>query len=44
MLIEYQNFVLYEIMTQNWNNNINDKQAIIRDLQQMKLSAYIGIF
>ena len=44
MLIEYQNFVLYEIMTQSWNNNINDKQAIIRDLQQMNLSAYIGIF
>ena len=44
MLMEYQSFVLYEMMVQVWNENINDKDQIIKDLDLMKLSAYIGIF
>ena len=44
MLLEYQNFVLYHIMVQKWNNNLNDKEKVIDDLKQMQLSAYIGIY
>jgi len=42
--MEYQNFVLYQIMTEEWNNEINNKERIIADLKRMNLSAYIGIY
>ena len=44
MLMEYQNFVLYQMMVEGWNQNLDQKQKIINDLQRMNLSAYIGIY
>ena len=44
MLLEYQNFVLYQMMVQKWNDNLNDKEQIINDLKQMNLSSYVGIY
>ena len=44
MLLEYQNFVLYQMMVEKWNNNLNDKEQIISDLKQMNLSSYVGIY
>ena len=44
MLLEYQNFVLYQMMVQKWNDNLSEKQQIIDDLKQMNLSSYIGIY
>ena len=44
MLMEYQNFVLYQMMVENWNDNLDQKQNIINDLKRMNLSAYIGVY
>jgi len=44
MLMEYQNFVLYQMMVEEWNQNLDQKQKIINDLQRMNLSAYVGIY
>lgn len=44
MLLEYQNFVLYQMMVQKWNDNLNDKEQIINDLKQMNLSSFVGIY
>ena len=44
MLMEYQNFVLYQMMVEDWNQTLDQKQKIINDLQRMNLSAYIGIY
>ena len=42
--MEYQNFVLYQMMVEKWNHNFDDKKKIIDDLQRMNLSAYIGVY
>ena len=44
MLMEYQNFVLYQMMVERWNQNFDDKKKIIDDLKRMNLSAYIGVY
>ena len=41
MLMEYQNVVLYQIMAEQWNKNIDDKEKIIEDLERMQLSVFM---
>ena len=44
MVSEYQNIVLYQMMAERWNSNLDDKTRMIQDLNQMHLAAYVGIY
>jgi len=44
MLMEYQLFVLYQIMAEEWNKTPNDIKKITKDLNRMNLSAFWGIY
>ena len=44
MLMEHQNFVLYQMMAEEWNRNPNNIKKITNDLNRMKLSAYWGLY
>ncbi|MDC0145543.1 HAMP domain-containing histidine kinase [bacterium] len=44
MLMEYQLFVLYQMMAEDWNKNPNDTVTIKKDLNRMNLSAFWGVY
>ena len=44
MLMEYQLFVLYQMMAEDWNKNPNDTVNIKKDLNRMNLSAFWGVY
>ena len=42
ILIEYQNVMLYQMMAEDWDHDLDKNQHVINDLDRMMLSMYAG--